>query len=154
MLLYPNALFAADTAPILSIGIHMCGKIFLIRIFENGLVEYTGVRGTASIGTHEKRISPSRLNTMINRMEMRSNLEYFGEYIGAVSVEDIAVTTKYGKPKNMLQQWDLFAETLRAAKLEKWSGWRYSDFKHQALNEKWECRKSRQAIDAGELRQH
>jgi hypothetical protein len=75
---FHSAIAQSIKQPIIVFAVTDCEKAYLIRVFENGKVEYRGAYGVKTLGQHESKITQEKVKDLLKQIE----------FAGAFSVVD------------------------------------------------------------------
>jgi len=66
---FHSAIAQSIKQPIIVFAVTDCEKAYLIRVFENGKVEYRGAYGVKTLGQHEVQISQQKVKNLLKQIE-------------------------------------------------------------------------------------
>jgi hypothetical protein len=54
--------------PVVAFAVTYCHSVYLIRLFENGKIEYRGSYGVRTLGKHEAQITPQAVKELLKKL--------------------------------------------------------------------------------------
>lgn len=69
ILLDSSVSYASNNVPAISLGVTYCRKIYLIQLYDSGLVEYRGLSGVKTVGRRNTVIKPSIVSDLLKQAE-------------------------------------------------------------------------------------
>lgn len=127
-LIASHASFASGDTPAISLGVMHCGQTYLVQLFDNGLVEYRGLRGVKAVGRRKTVVKSSIINGLLEQAENsgffltdnRINLpRYEGFPRTAIRIEQGEKTVTLLNANSALSMKD---EILKIQDISKWVG--------------------------------